>query len=309
MTDLIVIGMTVCDITVKPVTPDIFQQDSAPVDVSVSPGGDACNVAVNAAALGMKTALVSAVGKDANGNFILEYLKSSKVNTDYMKQTERFPTGTSVVMVEPSGERHFLGDTKIFQEITPDQVPPRLLRGAKILSLNSCYRLPELDDGGAVPLFRTAHEHGVLTAMDTVWNRQGSWMERIRPALHHTDFFFPSYKEAVQITGETDVRRMREAMKPFGLKVFGVKMGEKGSYVTDFHREYFAEPCRTEKIVSTIGAGDSWVAGFLTAQIKGMDLYESARFAGACAACTLRIMGAVGGMPPFEEVERFRKEG
>lgn len=306
--DILTIGLAVCDVIVKPVTPELFQRDSTPVEITMLPGGDACNVAVNAAALGLKTGLVTTVGDDANGRFIAQYLHENGVNVSALKVSKKYGTGTSIVMVEPEGERHFLSSTGVFEDLYPNQVTKEMLDGVKVLSLNSCYRLPNLDDGGIVPTFQMAHEMGVLTAMDSAWNRKGDWMERIRQALVYTDIFLPSYQEAVQITGKTDVRAMREVMSPFGLKTFAVKMGDQGSYVTDFRHEFFVQPFHVEQVVNTVGAGDSFVAGFLTAQAKGMDLYESAVFASAVASFTVQSIGAVGGVPTMEEVEKYIME-
>ena len=299
--DIICMGLTVCDIIVKPTTPELFEHDSTAIErVTIMPGGDACNVAINAAAIGMKTAVVSAVGDDNNGIYIRSYLKDHHVDISGVITSKHFGTATSVVMVEPSGERHFLTNTEIFQDLLPGQVTRELLQGAKVLSMNSCYRLPNLDDGGVVPAFELAHEMGVLTAMDTAWNRQGSWLGRIEKTLYHTDIFLPSYNEAVQITGTKNVREMRKILKKYGLSVFGVKMGGEGSYVTDFKNEYFIKPFQVKEVVNTVGAGDSYVSGFLCAQIIGMNLYDSAVFASAAAAYTVQTIGAVGGVPSAE---------
>lgn len=299
--DIICLGLMLCDIIVKPVSKDLFEKDSIPIErVVVLPGGDACNVACNVAAIGLDTAIVSTIGKDANGSYIKQYLESHGVNTMWINESERFGTGTSIVMVEPSGERHFLTNTEIFQNLYPNQLTREMLDGAKILSLNGYYRLPNLDDGGVIPAFKLAHEMGVLTSIDTTWNRQGSWLPRIEETLYYTDLFLPSYNEAVEITGESDVREMRKMLQRYGLKVFAVKMGSKGAYVTDFKDEYFVKPFPVKEVVSTVGAGDSFVAGFLSGQVLGLDMYKSALFANAAASYRVQTVGAVGGMPSAE---------
>jgi len=151
-----------------------------------------------------------------------------------------------------------------------------------------------------VPAFELAHEMGVLTAMDTAWNRRGSWLGRIEKTLYQTDIFLPSYDEAVQITGTKNVQEMRKTLQKYGLRVFCVKMGGEGSYVTDFKNEYFIKPFKVKEVVNTVGAGDSYVSGFLSAQIIGLNLYESAVFASAAAAHTVQTIGAVGGVPSAE---------
>ncbi len=295
--DILVIGISVLDILVKPVTPDIFTRDAAEARIEFLPGGDALNVAVSAARMGMKVSLATTLGDDGNGRTIRRYLTEQGVDTSAIRQSERFSTGVSLVLTEPDGERHFLADKDILGEIVPEQVTGEMLEGVKILSMNSFYKLPALDDGGVIPLFDLAHEKGVLTALDTKENSKGSWLQRIEETLYHTDIFLPSYQEAAKITGRQDVQAMARAMKKYGMKIFGVKMGSRGSYVTDFKREYFVEAFPTEKVVSTVGAGDTYFAAFMTAMVRGLDLYECARFAGAAASLAVQTMGAQADLP------------
>ena len=205
--DIIALGMTVMDLIVQNATPELFERDSTPVNITSVPGGDALNVAVNAAALGRGTALVSSIGDDPNGIYLQNFLRDHYVNTSALKicvdgidadapvKTEDdnswMDTGSlaedvraimagtysdaagtgegadapakeqeaasagpedesrfvameeavSLVMVEPSGERHFLSSTDIFDTITPRMVTDQMLRSSKFLSLNGFYRM------------------------------------------------------------------------------------------------------------------------------------------------------------------------
>ncbi len=306
--DILVIGISVLDILVKPVTPDIFTRDATSVKIEFNPGGDGLNVAVNAAAMGMNTGLATTVGNDGNGMTIRDYLDEKGVDTSALRVSEDLPTGVSLVLTAPDGERHFLSDKDILGEIVAGQITEDMLEGVRILSMNSFYKLPSLDDGGVIPLFDLAHRKGALTALDTKENQYDNWLSRIEDTLYHTDIFFPSYREAAKITGRQDVQAMAQAMKKYGMKIFGVKMGSRGSYVTDFKREYFVDPFPTEKVVSTVGAGDTFFAGFLTAQVRGLDLYESARFASAAASYNVRTMGAQADLPRAEVLEEMIRE-
>ncbi len=301
--DVLVIGISVLDILVKPVTPEVFTRDGSEARIEFMPGGDALNVAVNAASMGTQVGLATTVGNDDNGRAVRRYLDEKGVDTSALKISERFPTGISLVLTEPDGERHFIADKDILQEITAGQVTEEMLDGVKILSMNSFYKLPALDDGGVIPLFDLAHEKGVLTALDTKENKYDNWLSRIEDTLYHTDIFLPSYEEASKITGRQDVQAMARAMKKYGMKIFGVKMGSRGSYVTDFKREYFVEPFPTEKVVNTVGAGDTYFAGFMTALVRGLDLYECALFASAAASYTVQTMGAQADLPKAGVIE------
>jgi ribokinase len=307
--DIVCVGLLLCDILVKPVTPECFHVDATPIDpLIMSTGGDACNVAINVANLGLKSSVISAVGGDENGAFLLSRLRENGVETAGIKTSKDYASAVSVVLVRPDGERNFLINTDVYSEITPAMITKDLLRGAKILSFNSVNRIKNLDYGGIVPAFQMAREMGITTACDTVWNRSDDWLARISDILYHTDIFLPSYNEAIEITGQTEVPRMRDFFSKFGIGTLVIKMGEQGSYVTDFNDEFYVKPFPVEKIVSTGGAGDTYVAGFLSAQVMGLDIYESALFASAAASYTVAALASTGALPKAEAVRQLVKE-
>ncbi len=305
--DILSVGFIVYDILVKPITPRVLEVDSTHVDLDTAPGGDGCNVTVNAAALGMKTGLVSAVGADANGDFMKSFFEKHGVDCSGIRTVPDYNTATNIALTEPSGERHFLMSNDIFSQIKPEQITPEMLENTKVISLNSYYRMNCIDGQGIVPIFEKARKNGTLTAVDTVFNHEGDWWGKIEPVLQHTDIFAPSYNEAIHITGEKDVRKMRTKMEQFDMKYFVVKMGSDGSYITDFKKEYMVKPFPVEKVVSTVGAGDSFMAGFLSAQVMEMDMLESSLFASATAAYTVQQMSAVGAVPHKDVVKEFVK--
>ena len=97
---------------------------------------------------------------------------------------------------------------------------------------------------------------------------------------------------------------MRNVLKPFGLSVFGVKLGEKGCYMTDFAGRVFLPAFPVESIASTTGQEIPSLR-IEAAQLLSLDLYESALFASAAASYTIQAPGAVGGVPDVESVRQY----
>ena len=298
---VLTIGLLCLDMIVRPVSREFFDRDSMHVDIDSLPGGDACNVALNLAAMQVPVNLVTLLGDDVNGRFLMEYLRSHGVDTQHTG-TGKAGTAMSLVMVEPDGERHFLTTTDIFDEITPDLVTDDLLEGASFVTFNSFYRMRPMNGEAVAGLFRRAHRAGLETAMDTMPCKEGDPYTRILPALKETDYFLPSYEEACQITGEKSVLRMRDRLRDSGIKVLGVKLGKEGSYITDFEKEYLIPAIPGIKPVSTTGAGDSYFAGFVTARREGKSITEAAVFGTAASALTIQVPGASGGITSRESV-------
>ena len=304
--DVLCVGLALCDIIVKPVSEDIFSRGATSIDnVDIRTGGNACNVAINISDLGFESSLVSVFGKDNLGSFIYDRISESNVDIDYSRKIYSHPTATSVVMVTPSGERHFLSSVDIFSELTPDFITTEMLKKAKVIALGGTYKLPALDNGGIAPIFKKARDLNVLTVMDTTWNFRGkNWLEKISENLKYTDVFLPSYEEAVKITGTSNISEMKDIMKEYPLKVFGVKLGKKGSFLTDFKEDFYT-PAFNNNIVDTVGAGDAFIAGFICAWIRGYSLKDCGIIANAVASFNISHSGATGNIPLFKEIEKM----
>lgn len=301
------IGMAVADLLAGPIPRDLFLRDSVPVSLKTQPGGDALNLCLNGAALGMDCRLVSCIGDDPNGEMIREALIRAGVRTDFLQVLPGVSTAVSIVLTESSGERHFLTCQDIFRRICADDISDAVLRKTGFVSLNSYYRMPLVDGAPAASLFHRARALGALTLVDTMPCREGDAMEKILPVLAETDLFFPSYEEARQITGRDTPEEMAEVLQGTGVSVFAVKLGEKGSFVTDFAEHFTVPADETAEVASTVGAGDTYCAGFLTALSRGYDLKHAAAFAACASACTVEVPGANGGIRSFAQVEdRYR---
>ncbi len=303
--DLISVGLICVDMNIKPVSAEFLKRDSMHVDIKTLPGGDGCNVVLNAAALGLSASLISAVGNDMQGAWLLEYLRDHGVQTEGILKSDTYGSAISLVMVEPSGERHFLTSTDIFAMISPSPLTDEILAQTRFLTVNSYFRIPSLEGTGGASLLAKARRLGARTAMDVMHCRQSDPLGLLLPVLPHLDYFIPSYDEALQITGERDPARMAEILLSHGCGCVIVKLGEKGCYVNDGRESAYIPARMVPEVVSTTGAGDSFFAGFVAASVRGMPLKEAARFACAAASVTVMQPGASGGILSFEQIRKL----
>ena len=96
---ILCVGLMVCDLMVKPVTEQVLREDTSQAEmIRMQVGGDAFNVASNLAALGVETALYSAVGRDAFGDFALAYAEKLGVPAQWIQKTDR-PTSVTAVLI------------------------------------------------------------------------------------------------------------------------------------------------------------------------------------------------------------------
>jgi sugar/nucleoside kinase (ribokinase family) len=148
---------------------------------------------------------------------------------------------------------------------------------------------------------------GIKTSLDTAWDATGRWMFLLKPCLQHLDIFLPSLDEAQQISGLKEPRDIARFFMDCGIELIAIKMGSKGSYATDGENELIMPPFMVEA-VDAVGAGDSFVAGFLTGIMRGWDLEKTLKFANATGALCVTAIGATTGIRSFEETLEFMEK-
>jgi sugar/nucleoside kinase (ribokinase family) len=128
----------------------------------------------------------------------------------------------------------------------------------------------------------------------------------VEPALPHLDFFLPSVAEARKISGEEEPSRIAAFALARGVKALGLKLGDEGCYLRSRDVEVTIPPFQVVAQDAT-GAGDSWVAGFLTGILHGWDLAEVGRFANAVGAMCVTRIGATTGIGTIAETQDFMR--
>lgn len=306
--DVLCIGLMVCDVIIKPIDLSVFQRDSIRLEtLKIASGGDALNASINLAKLGIHVGLVGKVGNDALGKYLIGEADCFGVNTGAVLKAEDCATSTSIVLLEESGERHFAYYGKANDSLVEQDIPVNLLESAGIVHIGSAMALESLDGSGAAKLFQRTKSLGKTTSMDVTWDSSGRWLKKIEETLHYTDIFMPSYNEAQLITGLKQPEQMRGFFQKYGLGILVVKLGAEGCYVTDFNNEYYIKTFKSVKAVDTTGAGDAFVAGFLTGIIKGWDLYECGVLGNATASNCVMEFGATTGTKSLEATMKFIK--
>lgn len=302
---MLCIGMMVCDTLLFPVPSNILSLDSVKIGKpSVCCGGDALNVAIGLAKLGNTVSIAGRIAKDANGEFILNECRKFGVNTSGVVYEKECATAASYVLIDEKGERHFLTEKSIFARLSGSDIDDRAIEEADIVYIGSAMAMREMDEGGIKDVFSRARRLGKMTVMDAAVNLEDperDWLSFLAPAFMETDVFFPSMDEAVKITGQTEPEKIAECFQEFPMRIFGIKMGAEGCFVTDFREKRFIKCPTGLPVIDTTGAGDSFMAGLMSGWAEGMDPFSSAEFASCVAAKNVGSIGGTAGIPKYEE--------
>jgi len=303
--DILCLGILVVDVVAKPIEkmPDKGKLELVDT-MELHTGGCASNTGYALGKLGISTGLMGKVGIDGFGDFLIDYMENSGLDTRGIKRTSSVNTSGTMVMVSADGERTFFHYLGANAELCYDDVDFDILREAKILHIAGTFLMPKFDGEAAARVLKQARGWGIITSLDTAWDSKGNWMKVLEPCLKHLDIFMPSIEEARMITGKETPSEIAEFLLSYGIGAVALKMGEQGSYVRTRDLEISLPIYQVDSVDAT-GAGDAFAAGLLAGISRGMSEKEAAELGNAVGACCVTSMGATAGVKNMEETLAF----
>jgi sugar/nucleoside kinase (ribokinase family) len=306
--DVICLGILVGDVVAKPVKKIPERGKLELVDrMELHIGGCAANTGIGLARLGIKTGIIGKVGQDGFGDFLIEKFRKEGLAVDGIKRDKLANTSVTMVMVDEEGERTFIHYVGANATLREEEIGLDLFSGAKILHLAGFYLMPGFDGEPASRILKKAKDKGLTTSLDTCWDSKGRWLKLLWPCLEVTDIFLPSIDEAREITGEKEPEKITGFFLKAGVKIVGLKMGEKGSLVASARESFWLKPYPVE-VVDATGAGDAFVAGFLAGMVQGLGLKEAGKLANATGAAAVSAMGATDGVKSLAQVRKLIRD-
>ena len=309
--DAVCVGAAIVDIPLQPVNRDMFEIESFPLQqISMTIGGDAINEATILSRLGHKIGLMSMVGRDAVGNFIMEHCEKNGIDDSGITGREGIDTSINVGLVTADGERTFVTNRNgSLWKMTIGDVDLSRLGEARLLSLASIFNNPLLDCKALVRIFQEAKKQDMIICADMIKARLGETLDDIREALGYVDYFFPNYDEACLMTGEEELEKIADKFLDCGIGHVVIKTGKKGYYIKSQDQTVLEVPAmKGITAIDTIGAGDNFASGFITAILEGKTLKECAEFANVTASISVQSIGATTGVQNRAQVEERLKE-
>jgi sugar/nucleoside kinase (ribokinase family) len=273
-------------------------------DFRITLGSSSAIVAHNLASLGSRVTFTTMVGPDDFGRIALDRLAASGVDTS---RTIRHPTlTTGVTLLLPHGkERHILTYPGTIAELTVGHLDFDHLKQARHFHLSSLY-LQRGMHAGLLQLFARLKQAGVTISLDTNDDPEDRWAEPLHDLLPLVDVFLPSESEICRIARTSNLDRAVATLAP-KVPAIVVKRGSDGARIHQQGRSIDVPPTLVTP-VDTIGAGDSFDAGFLLAWNAGRSLVTAARAGNITGALSTQ---APGGTEAFRDTalrERFLED-
>jgi sugar/nucleoside kinase (ribokinase family) len=293
--DCLVAGDANADLLIEGITRLEFEKEKLASHMDLVLGGSSSIMAFNLARLGPKVGFVGIVGDDFFGKFVEERLRWAGVDVPALRQLRGAKTGLTIWCNKGSKRAGITYSGTIAMLRAPD-VSDDHLRKARHLHVGAYFVLEKLHPGAAA-LFRRARKLGLTTSLDCNYDPAETWDSGIRQVLKFTDVFFPNEIEALRLTNSRSVESAAWELAKLA-RIAVVKLGAKGALVCAEGKQFRVAAVKT-RVVDTIGAGDSFDAGFLACFLKGGSIEESAH---AGVAAGARAVSAVGGTGAFERM-------
>ena len=301
MFDILVAGEINPDLILSGnVLPEFGQVEKLMDGAALTIGSSSAIFACGAARLGLLVAFMGVCGDDVFGRYMLDEMQKRNVDISNVIVRPDGRTGLSVIFTQGT-DRAILTYPGLIAALGADDVSDGLLRQARHLHVASYFLQANLQPG--LPgLFSRAHSLGLTTSLDTNWDPASEW-RGFDELLSGVDVFLPNQNEALGIAHTTEpvVALTILASKA---RLVAMKRGAHGASLQTANT-IVSVPSIPVEPVDSVGAGDSFDAGFLYGYLMDWEPERSLRMGSICGALSTQRAGGTDGQPTLPEAIKY----
>jgi 5-dehydro-2-deoxygluconokinase len=293
-------------------------------------GGSPTNISVGGRRLGLETALLTAVGVDPVGDFILQFLNKEGVVTDFIPRKKEHRTSAVVLGIEPPDKFPlvYYRDNCADINLTIDDVLAAPITDCKVFQFAGTNLSKEPSRSATMFAAEQARQAGAKIVMDVdfrpdQWHDVRAFGVQVRAVLPLVDIVIGTEDEInaamlddpakmklthsqvsdTKVTG--DSRSNIEKMLQNNLEAVVEKVGAEGAKIHLPDSSVINALGFPVEIYNILGAGDAFGSGFLYGYVNDWGWYKSARLGNACGAIVVTKHGCANFMPTLDEVMAF----
>jgi len=293
-------------------------------------GGSPLNIATGCSRLGLRAALLTGVGEDKVGDFILNFLQREKVETAFIPRIPGARSSAVLLGIQPPDTFPlvFYRNNAADSQITIDHVNAIDMACIRLVELSGTALNVEPSRSAVFHMAERAKADGVTTLLDIdfradQWDDIRSFGVMIRALLPNIRIAIGTEEELLatmlddasqvtiehqQISAPTvkgDLDKAIAGVLSLGVEVLVVKRGATGATVYDNSGNRQDVPGFPVVPLNILGAGDAFASGFIYGYLNGWDLYKSCRMGNASGAQVVLQPGCANFMPTLKESMAF----
>ena len=273
--------------------------------IAYTPGGKGANSAVAFAKLGGDCVFCTKLGADPHGQKLFNYYKECGVNTSAIKVDKENPTGFAAVMKEADGSNRIIVYPGANRTLTNDDI-----LAAFACNPDALYIGFEIPFATAVVAAKIASAKGIPVFVDAAPASREYPLE----TLPFVEVFSPNETETFEYTEimpqgtESCLKAAYTLYNKIKCKYIVIKLGSRGAFIYDGKHFDLVPAYRTEKVVDTTAAGDTFTAGMTLEYLRSGSITRAVKYGAAAAAIAVTRPGASTSVPSAEEVDAFLAE-
>ena len=281
-------------------------------------GGCPANVAVGTRRLGLRSAILTRVGMEPLGDFIMHFLETEGVSTEAIARDPKHLCGLVVLGLEPPDRfpLTFYRENCADINLTLDDVRAAPLAEAHMVFVSGTGFSREPSASATTAAVEIAQANGAAVMLDldyrpTLWDDPRAFGPTLRRLVATVDLAVGTEEEIKAAADEDDVEAATDRLLKVGrnLRALIVKRGQRGSTVFTPQSERIDAPPFPVEVLNVIGAGDAFVSGFLYGYRRGWEWRKCARFGNATGAIVVTRHACANDMPFEQEALNFVSAG
>jgi sugar/nucleoside kinase (ribokinase family) len=273
--------------------------------------GAELNVATGLTRLGWRVDYISRVGRDPFGDYLLATLDREGISRSHVSVDDQYPTGFMLKSCEPDGKDPqiaYFRKGSAASHMGPGDMPADVLQGARWLHITGIsMALSDSVRALVLALVQQARATGAAVSFDPnlrprLWTSQAAMIERLNALATQADLVMPGLAEGQLLTGLTAPRDIASWYLDRGARQVVIKLGAEGAYAADATGRATVPGFHVQRVADTVGAGDGFAVGVLSALLDGKGLVEAALRGNAIGARVVQFVGDSEGLPNAEQL-------
>lgn len=277
--------------------------------------GAEVNVAIGLKRLGHSVAYVTKLGTDPFGTYIENKLREEGLDVQITKDEHHF-TGYQLKgkVLEGDPEVFYYRKNSAASCLSVEDIEKVNFEGAKVLHITGIP--PALSKScreATYRLIERARENEMLVSFDpnlrpTLWESEDVMIRTINDIASKADIVLPGTGEGKILMGSEKPEEISEFYRKNGAKAVIVKVGGDGAYGDWEGEKAFFPGYKVKEVVDTVGAGDGFAVGILSAWLEGMKMPEMVDRGNAIGSIQVSVASDNEGLPTKEELDAYMKE-
>ncbi|KTC35275.1 2-dehydro-3-deoxygluconokinase [Pseudomonas sp. ABAC61] len=268
------------------------------------------NVAIGLSRLGFKVAWLSRVGNDSLGRFVLDTLKTEGLDCRFVRCDPLHPTGFQLKSREESGDDprvEYFRRGSAASHLSVSDIAPPLLRARHLHATGIPPALSDSTRELTHYLMRTQRAAGRSVSFDPnlrpgLWSSETTMVREINRLAALAHWVLPGLGEGRLLTGYEDPADIAAFYLDQGAEAVVIKLGSHGAYYRTRLDEGFVDAVPVPQVVDTVGAGDAFAVGLISALLESCGMAEAVQRANWTGSRAVQSRGDMEGLPYRHEL-------